>query len=287
MTRVDVHRPSAIEPADYEFVGFQYLKVEDIGDAEFLRSERERIRRHMERTGGTYSSHAHGGNCHICGAHCVYIAIHFHKPTNAYVKTGLECAEKLDCGNADRFRKSVRTALEQVAGKRKAKALLEANGLAAAWTIYTAENRDGFKRDEQTVCDIVGRLVQYGQLSEKQIGFLGSLCQRIANRPELEAAWKAEAEAAAPVPVTAERIQLRGQIVGFKAADLENGFPARLILKAEAGFKVMGTVPKSIADAQKGDTVEFFATVKPSAHDPKFGYFSRPTKAEIVKAGEA
>lgn len=68
MARIDLHRPSAIEPADYFYVGMAHSKIECLGDAIFAKQERERIAEHMQQTGGEYSKHAHGGSCHICGA---------------------------------------------------------------------------------------------------------------------------------------------------------------------------------------------------------------------------
>ncbi len=56
MTRTDAHRPSVIEPADYSFVGFQYLRVDDLGAALFLADERRRIQTHMDSTGGETKS---------------------------------------------------------------------------------------------------------------------------------------------------------------------------------------------------------------------------------------
>ncbi len=56
MIRTDIHRPSAIDPADYEFVGVEYDRTDDdIGAAYMLAEEQRTIRAHMERTGGTYS----------------------------------------------------------------------------------------------------------------------------------------------------------------------------------------------------------------------------------------
>lgn len=63
--RNDTHRPSLINPSDYEFVAFECVKMEDLGAAQFAMAERVRINSHMKQTGGTYSRHQHGGNCHI------------------------------------------------------------------------------------------------------------------------------------------------------------------------------------------------------------------------------
>lgn len=278
--RTDIHRPSVIEPADYIFVGFECLKIEDLGDAQALISERARIRVHMEQTGGTYSSHAHGGNCHICGAHAIYTALFHHRPSNVYVRTGLDCAEKLDCGDIEQFRREIKSALEQKAGKRKAQALLAANGLEQAWAIYTCEPRSK-RREEVTVCDITGKLVQYGSLSDAQMRYLRLLVDQIVHRPEIESQRKAEHEAAAPVPVTDKRIAIRGKVISIRTPDYNHGEcgPIRMLVQHADGWKVWGSLPAALSEVQRGEEVEFNAAVKVSDKDPKFGFFSRPTKA--------
>src|SRR3954469_23129860 len=129
MARKDIHRPAAIEPADYYFVSFDYLPSEGdvLGNAMFLADERKRKLAHMKRTGGRYSQHEHGGLCHICGSvNAIYSASFYYAKSNSYIKTGLDCAEKLECEGIEAFRKSVSNVLDASAGKRKAKAVLEA-----------------------------------------------------------------------------------------------------------------------------------------------------------------
>jgi len=43
-----------------------------------------------------------------------------------------------------------------------------------------------------------------------------------------------------------------------------------------------GTIPSSIGNVGKGGRVQFTAKVEPSAKDPKFGFYSRPTKAQMT-----
>lgn len=281
MTRVDAHRPSAIDPADYDFVACEYLKVEDIGNAQFLDAERARIWAHMARTGGTYSAHQHGGNCHICGAAAIYTALFYHRPSNTYIRTGFECADKLDCREVELFRKQVRAALEQRAGKRKAEAVLEKAGLAAAWSIYLTK-LDG-NREENIVRDIVARLARFGSLSEAQFAYLRQLTDQIARRPEIEAQRAAEHDAAKPVPTTEKRIMVRGEVLAVRVPDYDRGDcgPARITVRAEDGWKVWGSKPKGI-EVKRGDLIEFNAAVQVSDRDPKFGFFKRPTKARVI-----
>jgi hypothetical protein len=245
--RKDVHRPAAIEPADYQFVAFDYLPSSpgDIGQAMFLAEERRRKRDHMEKSGGHYSQHEHGGLCHICGSvNAIYSASFYHAKSNSYIKAGLDCAQKLECSGIEAFRKNVKKAKEAAAGKRKAAAILIEKGLGKAWEMYEADvayrkafaaenkawheanpdpemvsDKNGYgmvavgapkfkecSRDELTALDIVGRLIKWGNISDKAADFLGQLLERIEKAPEVaaaKAAAKAEEMAnAKPVPLS-------------------------------------------------------------------------------------
>lgn len=149
LTRTDIHRPSAIDPIAYEFVGVEVARDDgDIGAALMAGDERRRIRAHMAATGGDYSRHAHGGNCHVCGAHAIYTVLWYHADTNTYIRTGEDCADKLWSGDdlsftpvrqtLETIRGEVRTARENRAGKMKAQCVLADAGLSRAWEIYTA-----------------------------------------------------------------------------------------------------------------------------------------------------
>lgn len=289
MSRTDIHRPSVIVPADYDYVGMECVKIECLGDAEFAFQERQRIAGHMQRTGGTYSRHAHGGNCHVCGASAIYAALFYHKPTNVYVRTGTDCADKLewDSGEGEAFRQKVRAAIERKAGKAKAQAILEASDLAAAWAVFVAAPAEADRREESTIRDIVGKLVHFGSISDAQANFLRKLVDAIGRRAEIDARRAAENAAAAPVPVTEERIAIQGKVLSIKRPNIEYGeFATRTLVQHADGWKVWGTLPTSIEDAAIGDTVEFSAKIKPSDRDPKFGFFSRPTKARKVEISQ-
>lgn len=287
MARTDIHRPSVIIPSDYDYVAMECVKIEGDGDAAFIIAERERIQRHMERTGGTYSHHAHGGNCHVCGAHAIYTALFHHKPTNVYVRTGTECADKMewDSGEGEAFRQKVKHAMERRAGKEKARAILVSAGLSVAWDIYCATETSQH-REEGIVADIVGKLVQYGSISEKQEAFLRKLVDTIARRAEIEAQRKAESEAAAPFPVTEDRVSIKGKVLSVREPRDYECFHTRILVQSDAGWKAWGSRPKALSGVRVGDVVEFSASVKPSDKDPKFGFFSRPTKAAVLAQAE-
>jgi len=49
------------------------------------------------------------------------------------------------------------------------------------------------------------------------------------------------------------------------------------LVQDDRGFKVWGT-----SQADKGDRVTFMARVEVSQDDPKFGFYKRPTKVQIL-----
>jgi hypothetical protein len=289
--RTDEHRPSVINPADYEYVAQETMKWEGIESSEIIISERARIKRHMEATGGTYSRHQHGGNCHICGSvNAIYTHLFYHKPSNTYVRTGEDCAQKLDASvDGAEFRAKVNNAIEAAAGKRKAQAVLVAAGVEAAWQVYVdpcpVDDRGNLRYEENTISDIVGKLVRYGSASPAQLGFVGKLLVKIANRAQIEADRAAERAAAMPFPTEGKRRTVRGEIVSIKPPpEYFGGERPRMLVKAIEGWMAFGTLPISLDDAKRGDKVEFDALLKPSDKDPKFGFISRPTKARFLTA---
>ena len=281
--RTDIHRPSAIVPADYSFIACDSL-YSNAMDVSFIRAQREVIANHQARTGGAWSYHEHGGTCHVCGASAMYLAVYHHTPTNTYIQTGEDCADKMSLGQPAAFRcirEQVARDREAQAGKRKAQTVLAAADLSAAWTVYTTPGPALY--EENTISDIVSKLVRYGSVSDKQLGFVRKLLAAIPERAAKAAARAAEAAAAAPVPVTDARIVIEGEVLAKKSVEGRFGTTVKMLVKTDAGTKLWGTIPAAICP-EKGDRVKLVAKVEPSKDDPKFGFFSRPAQAVIVAA---
>lgn len=276
--RTDIHRPSAIIPEDYQFVAFDNVKIESFGDCFILNDSRQTKRLHMERTGGKYSQHSHGGSCYICGAGAIWTATFYHAKSNSYIKTGMDCADKLEMsyGDFNQFKKSVTRALEAVAGKRKAEATLAEKGLSRCWAIYATLGTGIEKYEENTIRDIVGKLVQYGSISEKAENFLKVLLEKIDNRAVIAAHKAAEHEAAEVCPEG--RVTVTGEILTTRVDESQFGSVIKMLVRDDRGFKVWGSMPGNL-DAKRGDRVSFSANVTRSDKDDKFGFYKRPTKA--------
>ena len=292
--RTDIHRPSAIIPTEYEWVAYELVPIGRFGgdilaDCAFLQDERARIARHMARTGGKYSTHEHGGNCMVCGSvNAIYTVLFYHALTNTYVRMGQDCAQKCEMacgGNFDAFKTAALNALELHAGKRKAQAILTDAGLPAAWAIYITNYTGSIPYEESTVMDIVGKLVRYGSVSEKALNYIRILLSKIANRAETEARRKAEVDAAAPLPGSG-RMVVEGTVLTVKVQTSAFGDVTKMLVKADAGWKVWGTRP-SKTNVERGDRIRFTATVTASNDDPKFGFFCRPSGAEVLARAAA
>lgn len=118
-------------------------------------------------------------------------------------------------------------------------------------------------------------------LTEKQ---LAAAKKSIAKDAERAAKRQAERDAASPVVEGRETVT--GEVVTIKA--LENNFSysggitLKMLVKDDRGFKVWGTVPRSI-EVERGDRVTFTATLSASTDDETFGFFKRPTKADVMQ----
>ena len=301
MTRQDIHKPSSINPADYLYVTVEYEKGMSWKELAHLQTD---LQRHMERTGGKWSTHEHGGTCHVCGAWAQYTVVFHHPKTNTYIRTGFDCAEKVGIGDAAlfrTFRKQVKDIRDRKAGKAKAELTLTEAGVGRAWMIYemsTDELRELEAYDGKvyswaylTLRDIVGRLVKYGSVSEKQIDFLGKLVNQIDGakqaRIEKEAERAAEKANASPVPDDNERHIVAGVVLSTKYVDTMYGESFKMLLKTEEGYKLWGTVPSAIDNLDRGDKISFVARLERSKDDDYFGFYKRPSKARILEEAMA
>ncbi len=295
--RNDIHAPSNLIPEDYEFVAFLSgscgTSSEDIATTLYYR---ELLNNHMKGTGGKYSSHEHGGNCHICGTWFIHCVIFYHAKSNSYIQTGETCAEKLDrsCMTGfNAFKRDVRNAMAAKAGKKKAEALLYNHELEDAWTLYNTPNEsihEWGKNHHITLCSIVQQLIAKGNLSDKQFSYVGKLVDMVLKAGEREAAYEEKREAAAPVPSSSERVTFTGKIVNIKEVDdyYNGGVTYKVLVEHATGYRLYGTAPKDLRELihagdveLKGCVIQFNAKVTQSDKDEKFGFFSRPTKVEV------
>ena len=306
MARTDIHRPAEINPLEYDFVGLSYVgQYEEVNEAGFVARHRSQISDHMENTGGRFSDHEHGGNCHVCGAHCHYTAIFYHRPTNVYIETGLDCAENMRMGDPAiyrKFRAEVQGLLHQRKGKQNAEETLAIAGMGFAWEVYQHAGNDqewliqhGCMEERcpntrtwnaDTLVSIVGSLIKYGKfVSEAQENLLRKCMKRIQAEPERRRKRKEEQERQATLTSDCPEGKqvIEGTVLSVKYKESFGYSVLKVLVKDKRGYKVWGTLPKAIEDADKGEVITFTANVKPSDDDPKFGFFKQPSKARFLE----
>lgn len=233
------------------------------------------------------TSYDYQDSCHRCGGE---------GGSKAWAHTGYTCYECSGTGKGKIRTVKVYSAeklakLNAATEKRDAKKLaaqfaeaeIESQRKAAARAALLAAN-PGLETALQTghaICrDLAERLTTYGSLSTAQIAL----------------AFKLAADAAAPKPVKLDvpggRHAIEGTILSVKEAESDFGITWKMLVEVETpegSYRVFGTVPRSICtydicgkgiEAFKGRRVKLTATVQPK--EPGFGFYSRPTGAQLV-----
>lgn len=179
----------------------------------------------------------------------------------------------------------------QAVREAKARARREAKEAkrAEAWAAFKAEHGtpeewviaeafgNGF------TADVLWRGAHYGSISDAQLAALGPSIERDAERARAEAAEKA-----AERPVPTGRVEIEGVVLAKKSQEGDWGSTLKMLVKSD-GFRVWGSVPHFTGEdgcyeyVEIGDSVRFRATVEASVDDPSFGFFKRPTNAEITE----
>lgn len=114
-------------------------------------------------------------------------------------------------------------------------------------------------------------------ISEKQAS---SIVKAVEGRRRYIEKVAADRENASPVVEGKQKIV--GDVLTTKYKSGPYGETLKMLVKDHRGFKVWGTVPKSIRDDIAVNlVVEFTATVEKSSDDETFGFFSRPTNAKV------
>jgi len=86
---------------------------------------------------------------------------------------------------------------------------------------------------------------------------------------------------------------ITGVVLTVKTQEGYYGDTLKMLVRDDRGFKVWGSVPRSLSNAAyedrttvKGSRVTFSATVEASEDDNKFGFYKRPTKAKMEAKGD-
>lgn len=103
----------------------------------------------------------------------------------------------------------------------------------------------------------------------------------------------------ADLPAFEGRVTITGTVISTKVVDSQFGSSVKMLVEHKDGWKIWGTIPSAIQfinevrgnhcgqrALERGDVVRFDAVVEKSDRDPKFGFFRRATKAQLVKPFE-
>lgn len=245
LKRTDVHRPGAIVPADYEYVGIYVGRWEyayDLTGTSIVLGERQRLAAHMSRTGGTWATHEHKGTCQVCSARANYLAAFYHRPSNQYVRTGMDCAESIAAGITRRFQRFLSAkdaALKARSGRKKAEGVLANRGSQAIWDMFvlltrpTTETLEGQLRDACLQGDEMARMalrdlweesgldprvqpVPWDADERKMVGFVNDLI-RFGNL--FPAKWTWLDETFARIVGKAEKVAREDELAARRAAE--------------------------------------------------------------------
>lgn len=298
--RTDLAAPSVIDPAAFTFVAGCYfgnpgeefdavlgdwMAEMDVSGEYNWESKRAGVRERypMLNPEGNF---ARKGTCDHCGARFDWGGVYQHT-SGGHIVVGNICAEGTLSApsrhDLDVRRLKSRIAAAKETAKMAAKARAEAVAGGYEW-LYVGTH------DNATLADIARKGLAWGGLTVGQVGLVkrlhdGTPAEWEVKKAAKAAARAAEDEAAEPVPVTTERLDLEGEILTIK--EQEGYMPGQTVLKmlvkTTRGFKLWGSVPRDLK-AERGVRVKFSAKVERSPDDSKFGFFSRPTKAQVVGA---
>jgi hypothetical protein len=273
-TRTDVHRPAALVTEDYEYV-LSY-------DAHPEEGDRRQLIEYIERTGETFGENHSAGGCFHCGQNIRYVAVLRHAPTGDLIKVGEQCLDnRFDLASADFHQ--LRKAAELNRARRRLVniraewfAVDQDRQVAFEWARYMVETENDYGYDGMRH-SFVHSINRYGTTSDKFVRAIMRDMARTERRATERAAEQAEAQ-----PVVEGKITVEGKVLTIKWQDSDYGGSLKMLVADDRGFKVWGTVPRSIDSVERGDHVRFNATVEASRDDETFGFYKRPTKAEVL-----
>lgn len=312
-TRTDVHSPKNLVTEDYTYVGAFDASAGDPGArggtlTEFtvhgvtveafspVGAEKSALITLLALSEG---KRPHGGSwfqCDHCGAHLRYVAVVYHEATDTHLAIGETCLDnRFARATVDfqRIRKAaeldrkaqriIAAAAEFVAGLPEGE-VADLLGDKHAPLDEAPWNLSGYALS--TITDIRRKLYTYGDLSERQVAFVGKLLVE-AREKAAEAAKRAEARAnEVRIPAPEGRVEVIGTVVHRRSvwsdyAGLGGGYVWKIIVKDDRGFAVWLSEPSSI-ETNLGDRVKVRATLTRSDRDESFAFGKRPSNAEII-----
>lgn len=274
MPRTDPHRPSIVDPTQYEWLRTYPPVMADVtADWLFV--------------------------CECCGHFpCLWGDYYKYLPTGETILVGWVCAQH-------KFNYPDRAAAEDAASHRhfqadreraKNRATVEDRDPAVAAWLDAILAGEAYERFE-FVTDMAARFGRGRPLSERQVDALAR-CLARREQWDAERTERAALEAAEPeLTFPSYRIDIEGEILSTRWQDNDFGGGLKMLVKLPGRNKAWGSVPDAlqrlsgthqdtdgrIVDGIKleGKKIRFRATFEASRDDEHFGFFKRPTNATL------
>lgn len=275
--RTDVHSPTNLVTEDYRYVtAFDSNEGMDVASAnrdiasEGLGDKEWHV--HPDTSGWQRCSH--------CGQRIRYCAVMHHAPSDQLLVIGEQClSNRFDLATRDfhRLRKAaelVRQSQRIVAERER---FFTENPSGREAYEYAIDQLQG--RHNDFLANYVSKIERYGSTSQR---FVDAVLRDKAKRAERQAEQEQEVREPISDELLEGRQQITGQVVSVKTQENDYGVREVMTVRDDRGFLVWGTVPSAIDDVVKGQRVSFVAGLQRSDKDECFGFFKRPTGAEIL-----
>jgi hypothetical protein len=261
--REDVHRPSVINPGDYDYI-------------------RVGVNRKHPITGGP------AGVCHHCGKAIVWEVYYRHLPSGNVVTFGYICAGILSLTDNRIDHEMVLLKRKVENERREAREQMDRDERTERFKVQYGDLYDYLEDNQDSsnwfVKSLWQGLQRWGDLTPRQITALQTAIKRDQETAVRKLQEAKELENA-PV-LQAVRGRLEGVVISTKYQHSENfGDTPKMLVKSDSGNKVYGTIPNNLMNEVgmedlKGKRVRFVATIKPK--EDHFGIFSHPRNAEVI-----
>ena len=277
--RTDTHRPSALDPANYELASPLDGKV-------------------WYQAGPWIDGGRVGHTCNHCGHSLRYYVRHVYKPTGEVVIFGEDCTKLI--GLADSRSTLEFNKLRERARKdeREAKLAMEKEQRKEIFAKQYPELVEFFEdHDMDTerfyfVNEMHRALIFFGYLTTGQAD---AMRRTLVKRQEMAAKQLEDAVNAPEADAPSGKHTVAGIVVSSKVEDGLYGPQRKMLVKLDDGNKVWGSMPASIIDGIRehygytedafkgGVRVSFSANFTVSNNDSHFSYYKRPTQGKVTK----
>ncbi len=292
MGRKDNHKPSVAEYGEYIYLATFYFGVmsEMFADCFAVLCEEDPMI--WEAAKAKYASFEGNfeskGTCDHCGAHFLWGTCYLHEPSGELVHVGHTCAGKS-------FDYPSRAAALKDKASRKLAQLRKYDRLRTArneefWKtnpIFRETLPAALETDHYISRDLKASFAKWGGLSDKQVSLAFKIEADVAKKAAEAAAEAANPRTKEPVPSTDERITITGKLISYKWQSGYYGDTLKMLVEDDRGFRLWGTFPSSLENAERGDRVTFCAAVERSRDDKFFGFTKRPTKGKVLTSATA